>query len=153
MSLKFPLKFFYYTFSSIQQWNVQYSRKSKKTTVNWDFPGNPNQVYRKLQYGEKIFQKFQGQPPFPRKVVLFWLTKFGIIKTWINIQWLRRFDLRFLQTLKQIYREPQYTEKFWGKFQRLPRFPRKIFLYSSSEFCIFEPFTNIQSHRRFDLGF
>ena len=39
------------------------------------------QVYRKLQHGEKIFAKFQSEPRFPRKMVWYSLTKFGIIKT------------------------------------------------------------------------
>ena len=86
-------------------------------------------------------------------MVLYLLTKFGIIKAWTNIQSLRRFDLRFSQASKQIYRKLQYTKKVLGKFQRLLRFPRKMVLSFSSKFCIFVPFTNIQSHRRFDLSF
>ena len=62
-------------------------------------------IYRKLQYREKVFGEFQGFRPFARKKVLFLLTKFAIIKPWTNIQSLRRFDLRFWQPSKQIYRK------------------------------------------------
>ena len=111
------------------------------------------QVYRKLQHGKNIFAKFQSQPRFPRKMVLYSLTKFGIIKTWSNISWLRRFDLCFLQTSKQICRKLQYTEKVLGKLQRLSRFPRKMVLYSLTRFGIIKAWSNIPWLRRFDLGF
>ena len=48
---------------------------------NLSFWQTSEQVYRKLQHGKKIFAKFQSQPRFPRKMVLYSLTKFGIIKT------------------------------------------------------------------------
>ena len=51
------------------------------------------QIYLKLQYKEFFFGKFQGQPRFPRKVVLCSLTKFGILKPCTNIQSLKRFDV------------------------------------------------------------
>ena len=89
----------------------------------------------------------------PRKMVLYSLAKFDIIKTWSNIQWLRRFDLGSFQTSKQIYRKLRNTEKLFRKSQRLPCFPRKMVFYSSSIFCILKLFTNIQSHRRLNLGF
>ena len=38
------------------------------------------QVYRELQEAKRFFGKFQGQPLFPRKMVLYSSTKFGIIK-------------------------------------------------------------------------
>ena len=117
--------------------HIQKIRKSNNHTNNLHFPQAPKPVYRKLQHGEKI-SKFQSQRRFPRKMILYSLTKFAIIKTWTNIPWLSRLDLRFLQTSRQIYRKIQCTEKIFEKFQRLPRFLRKMVLYSSSKFCIFE---------------
>ena len=43
------------------------------------------------------------------------------------------------QTLKQIYRKPKYSKKVFEEFQRLPRFPRKMVLYSSTKFGILKP--------------
>ena len=39
------------------------------------------------------------------------------------------------------------------EFQRLPRFTRKMVLYSSTKFGILYPLTIISNHIRFDLGF
>ena len=103
------------------------------------------QVYRKLQYAEKILVKFQSWPRFPGKMVLCSLTKFGIIKTETDIPYLRRFNLHFFHTLKQIYRK---LEKVLGKFQRLPRFPRKWFWNFSRKFYICELCTTIKLLRR-----
>ena len=50
------------------------------------------QIYRKFQYRGKVFGEFQGFPCFPRKTVLYSLTKFGIIKPWTNISWLRTLN-------------------------------------------------------------
>ena len=89
-----------------------------KTTVNWDF----SQTL-------KFFREFRSLPRFPRKMVLYWSTKLGIIKPWTNNWSLRRFDLGFLETSKQVYQKLQYREKFFGEFQGLPHFPRIMFLY------------------------
>ena len=71
----------------------------------------------------------QGLPRFPRKMVLYWLNKFGIIKPRTNIPWLRRYDLRLiLHTSRQIYRKFQYKEKVFWKFQSFPLIPRKFCL-------------------------
>ena len=105
------------------------------------------EIYRKLQHGEKIFAKFQSQPRLPRKKVLYSLTKFGIRKARSIIASLRRFDLRFFQTSKQIYRKLQNTEKVFGRLQRLSRFPSKMNLYLPSKFIILRSFTNIQLHK------
>ena len=43
------------------------------------------------------------------------------------------------QTSKQIYRKLKYSEKVFGEFQHLPRFLRKMVLYSSTKFGILEP--------------
>ena len=45
-----------------------------------------------------------------------------------------RFDLGFWQTPKQIYRKLKHKEKRLGEFQSLPRFLRKMILYSRSKF-------------------
>ena len=108
------------------------------------------QIYRELQYTQKAFREFQDLPCFPRKWFCIHPQKFEIIKTWTNILWLRRFDLGFSQTLKEIYWKIQYTEKFFGKFQLSQN---KMVLCWWSKLYIFEPFANVQSHRRFDLGF
>ena len=53
------------------------------------------QIYRKLQYEEKFFEKFQGLPCFPRKMGLHLLTKLYIFELCINICSLRRLYLGF----------------------------------------------------------
>ena len=111
------------------------------------------QVYKNLQHGEIIFAKFQSQPRFPRKLVSYSLSKFVIIKTGSNILWLRRFDFHFLQASQQVYRKPQHKEKVFGEFQGLPRFPRKMILYSLTKFGIIKTGTNIPWLRIFDLRF
>ena len=87
-------------------------------------------------------------------MVLFPLNKFSIMK-------LGRFDLCFWQTSKQIYRiyktsdqvyrEVQYEEKCFGKFQKLPHFLRKMVLYLLSKFSINQSCTKILSLRIFDI--
>ena len=85
-------------------------------------------------------------------MVLYSSTKFGIIKLWINIPFLRRLDSGFWQTSKQIYGKFQRRENVFGKFQGLLRFSRKMVFYSLSKFCIFYPCANIQSLRTFVLS-
>ena len=97
------------------------------------------QIYRKFQNREKVFGEFQALPRFPRKMVLYSSTKFGILKPWTNIPWPRRFDLGFWQTSKQIYQKLQYREKAFEELQGLSRLPRKIVLYSSTKFGILKP--------------
>ena len=87
------------------------------------------------------------------KAISAFSEKCDIINTWTNILWLRRFDLCFIQTSKGIYRKLQYTEKVFGKFQRLPRFTKKMVLYSSSKFCNSESFINSQLHKNSDWDF
>ena len=86
-------------------------------------------------------------------MVLYLLTKFGILKNCTNIQSLRRLELRFWQTLKQIYNKLQKEEKLFSRFQGLPRLLKEIDMYSSRKFHSFELCSNIQSLKRFDLGF
>ena len=129
------------------------------TNISWPrwfdlaFWQTSKQVYRKLQYRQKIFREFQGLSHFPRKMILYSLTKFVIRKTWTNIQWLRVFDLGFWQTSKQVFRKLQYRKKVFGEIKGLSRFPRKMVFYSSTKFGIIKPWTNIQSLRRSNLGF
>ena len=97
---------------------------------------NSKQIFRKLQYKIKFFGEFKAFPSFQRKMILYSSTKFRILKPATNIWSLKRFDSGFLQTLKQIYRELQYREKVFGEFHTLPRFSRKMILYSSTKFVI-----------------
>ena len=57
---------------------------------------------------------------------------FGIIKPSIKLPRLRRFDLVFKETSKQIYWKLQYNEKVFKEFEGLHRFSRKMVLYSST---------------------
>ena len=109
--------------------------------------------YRKLKYREELLEEFQRLPRFPRKLVYYSSTKFGILKPWNIISNLIRFDLGFWQASKQIYRKLRYREKVLEEFQHLSRFPRKIFLYSLTNFCILKPWAIISNLIRFDLGF
>ena len=121
-----------------------------KITVKWGFPHTSKQIYRKLQYREKVFGEFQGLPRFPRKMVCYFLTKLDIIKLWTNIQSLKRLNLGFWQASKQTYRKLKYREKVSGEVQGLPCFPREMVLYRSTKFGIINLWTNIGWLRRFD---
>ena len=57
------------------------------------------------------------------------------------------------QTSKQIYSKLKNREKVFGEFQPLPRFSRKMILYSSIKFGTLRPWTNIPKLIRFDLSF
>ena len=108
--------------------------------------------YRKFKYREKVLEEFQHLPRFPRKIVLYSSTKFGILKPWTIISNLIIFDLGFWQTSKQIYRKLKYRQVL-EKFQRLSRFPRKIVLYSWTNFRILKHWAIISNLIRFDWGF
>ena len=88
----------------------------------WDFSETPKQIYRKLQQWKKLFAKFQSQPTFPEKMVLYLLTKFDIIKTWTNIPWLRRFGLHFFKA--NLWETPKYGENF-PEVSMFALFPQK----------------------------
>ena len=109
--------------------------------------------YRKHKYREKVSEEFQGLPCVPRKMVLYSSTNFRILKSWAIISNLIRFDLGFWQASKPFYRKLKYRKKVLEEFQRLPRFPRKMVLYSSTKFGILKPWTIISNLIRFDLGF
>ena len=78
---------------------------------------------------EKIFVKFQSEPCFPRKMVLYLLTLICIFEPFTNIELLRKFDLCFWQTLEEVYRKLQHEEKISAKFQNQTHFPRKMVLH------------------------
>ena len=86
-------------------------------------------------------------------MVLYSSTKFGIFKFFTIISNHIRFDWGFWQASKQIYRKLEYRKKVLEEFQRLPRFARKMVLYSSTKFGIFKPLTIISNHIRIDIGF
>ena len=109
--------------------------------------------YRKLKYREKVLEEFQRLPPLPRKMVLYSSTKFVILKPLTIVSNLIRFDLGFCQPSKQIYRKLKYREKVLEEFQRLLRFPRKMVLYSSTNFPILKPLAIISKLITFELGF
>ena len=109
--------------------------------------------YRKLKYGEKVFEEFQTLPHFPRKRVLYWSTYFCIWKPRAIVSNLIRLDLGFWQAPKPFYMKLKYREKVLEEFQRLPVFPRKMVLYWSTNFHILKPWAIISKVIRFDLGF
>ena len=111
------------------------------------------QIDRKLEYSEKVLEEFQRLLRFPRKMVLYSSTNFRILKPWVIISNLIRFDLGFWQSSKQIYRKLEYSEKILEEFQRLPCFPRKMILYSSIKFDILKPLSITSNLIRFHSGF
>ena len=103
------------------------------------------QIYRKLIYSENVFDEFQRLLRFPRKMILYWSTKFGILRSWTIISKLIRFDLGFWQASTLFYRKFKYREQVLEEFQRLPRFPRKMVLYSSTKISILKPLTIVSN--------
>ena len=86
-------------------------------------------------------------------MVLYSSTNFSILKPWAIISNLIRFDLDIWQASKPFYRKLKYKEKVSEEFQRLPCFPGKMVLYSSTNFPILKPWTIISKLIRFDLDF
>ena len=82
---------------------------------------------------------------FLRKVVLYSFTKFGILESCTNIEWLSRFDYGFWQTSKL-----SFEKKFWGKFSGLSCFPRKIVLYLLTNLGFLEILK--QAYRNSNIG-
>ena len=101
--------------------------------------------YRKLKYREKVLEEFQRLPRFPRKMVLYSSTNFRILKPWAIISNLIRFDLGFWQASKPFYRKLKHREKVLEKFYRLPHFPKKIVLYSWTDFPNLRPWAIISN--------
>ena len=109
--------------------------------------------YRKLKYTEKVLEEFQSLRRFSRKMALYSSTNFRILKPWAIISNLIRFDLGFWQASKPFYRKLKYREKVLEEFQRLPRFPRKVVLYSSTNFGVLKAWAITSNLIRFDLSF
>ena len=105
--------------------NIQSFRR-----FHFDLWQTSKQIYRKLQYRNKVFEDIQGLTRFPRKMVLYSSTTLGIIKPSTNIPWLRWFDLGFSQTSKQIFRKLQLREEIFGELQTCSTFPEKPFCIS-----------------------
>ena len=84
----------------------------------------------------KLLKSLKVNLLFPGKIIFYSWTKLGILKPWTKIPWSRRFELGFWQTSKQFDRKLQYTDNFFGEISALPRFDRKMILYSSSKFGI-----------------
>ena len=111
------------------------------------------QTCTKFQHKEPVFGEFQNLPWFPRKMVLYLLSKLSITKPLKNIQLLRNFDLAIWQTSKWIYKKLQCKEKGFEGFQDLLWFTRKMAFYSCKKHGVTKPWTSIQSLRWLDLVF
>ena len=109
--------------------------------------------YRKLNYMENVLEEFQGLPLFPKKMFFYSSTNFRILKIWTVISKLTRFDLGFWKASIPFYRKVKNKKKVLEEFERLPRFLRKMVLYSSLKFCILNPWALILKIIRFHLGF
>ena len=109
--------------------------------------------YREVKYREKVFEEFQRLPGFPRKMILYSSTNLRILKPWVIISNFIRFDLGFWQASKPFFRKLKYKQKVFEEFQCLPRFPRKMVLYSSTYLCILKTSAIISNLLRLDLGF
>ena len=109
--------------------------------------------YRKLKYREKILEEFQRLRRFPRKMAFYSSTNFRILKPWAIISGVISFYLGHWEPSKPFYRKLNYREKVLDEFQYFPRFPRKMVLYSSTNFCILKPWATISNLIRFYLGF
>ena len=103
------------------------------------------QIYNKLVYSENVLNEFQRLLRFPRKMILYCSTKFGILRSWTIISKLIRFDLGFWQASTLFNRKFKYREQVLEEFQRLPRFPRKMVLYSSTKISILKPLTIVSN--------
>ena len=86
-------------------------------------------------------------------MVFYSSTNFRIIKPWAIISNFIRFDLGFWETWKPFYRKLKYREKVLEEFQSLHRLPRRMFLYSWSNFNILKLWAMISNFIRFNLDF
>ena len=136
-------------FGILKPWTII----SKLIKIDLGFWETSKQIHRRLKYKQKVLEEFQRLPYFPRKMVLYSSTKFGILKLWTIIFKLIRFNLGFWETSKQIYRRLKYKERVLQEFQRLPRFPRKMVLESSRKGGILKLWTIISNLIRFDWVF
>ena len=148
----FPRKMVLYSstnFCILKPWAII----SKLIRFDLDFWQVLKPFYRKLKYKEKDLEEFKRLPRFRRKMVLHLSTNFPILRPWAIISNLKSFDLGFWQSSKPFDTKLKYREEVMEEFQRLPRFPRKIVLYSSTNFYILKPWDFISNLIRFDLGF
>ena len=109
--------------------------------------------YRKLKYREKVLEEFQRLPRVLRKMVLYSSNNFCILRDWAIISNLLRFGWGFWQVSKSFYRKLKYTERVLEEFQSLSRFPRKMVLYSSTNFRILKSWAIISNLIRFNFNF
>ena len=109
--------------------------------------------YRKLKCREKVLEEFQRFLLFRRTKVWYSSTNFCILKPWAIISNLIRFDSGFWQASKPFFRKLIYRKKVLEEFQHLPRFPRKMVLYLSTNLRILKPWAIICNFIIFDLGF
>ena len=86
-------------------------------------------------------------------MALYSSTNIRILKPWAIISVLMRFDLGFSQPSKPFNWKLKYTEEVLEGFQCLTRFPRKRFLYSSTNFPILKAWEIISNFIRLDSGF
>ena len=84
-------------------------------------------VLKKTPISGEIFCRVSRVVSLFQKMVLYPLTKFGIIKPWTNIPWLTRFDWGFWQSSKQFCRKFQYRENAFGNIRVCLVFPEKLF--------------------------
>ena len=118
-----------------------------------DFWHDSKPFYRKLKYREKVLEEFQRLPRVLRKMVLYSSNNFCILRDWAIISNLLRFGWGFWQVSKSFYRKLKYTERVLEEFQSLSRFPRKMVLYSSTNFRILKSWAIISNLIRFNFNF
>ena len=146
----FPRKMVLYSstkFGTLRSWTI--IRKLMRFDLG--FWLTRKQTYGKLKYTENVFQELQRFSHFPKKMILYLSDKFGILKPWTIFPKLKRFDILFWPTSKQIYRKLKHMEKIFEEFQRLSCFPRKMILYWSTKFGILKPWTIIPKLISFNL--
>ena len=149
---RFPRKNVLYwstTFCILNPWAIF----SNFIRFNLGFWQASKPFYKKLKNRVKVLEEFQCLSHFPRKIVLYSSTNFRILKRSAIICDLIKFDLGFWQASKPFYRKLKYTGKVLQEFQRLRRFPRKMVLYLSTNFCLLNPWNIISNLIRFDLVF
>lgn len=89
---------------------------------NLHFLQTLREIYHKLQYNNKSFEKYHGLFYFPWKVAFYLLPKCGIVQPCTSIKCFSRFKLGFWQTSTKIYKKHWYEKKVFGKFVLLFQF-------------------------------
>ena len=132
---RFPRKMVLYSstnFRILKPWGII----SNFIRFDWGVWQAPKPFDRRLKFRQKAFEEFQPFRHFPRKMVFYSSTNFRIIKPWAIISNFIRFNVGFWEAWKSFYRKLKYRDKVLEEFQCLPRFPRKMVLYSSTDFHI-----------------